>query len=101
MALPTPQVVHTLREGGTLSTIQTYRTLESALAADPHGLVTDSDVAAQTSVETPLDTVLLQEIRARRARRVVLCGNAGDGTAEDQRMSHAAASAVWVLDPHG
>jgi serine/threonine protein kinase len=39
----------------------------------------DSDFAAQTYVETPLDAVLLEEIHARQARLVVLCGNAGDG----------------------
>ncbi|MDG6107804.1 STAS domain-containing protein [Dactylosporangium aurantiacum] len=52
LAMPATPVVHTLREGGTLSTIATYRTLESALAADPHGLVTDAEVAAQ-STTTP------------------------------------------------
>lgn len=52
LALPTAQVAHTLREGGTLSTIQTYRTLESALAGDAHGLITDAEIAAQ-STSTP------------------------------------------------
>ncbi|GAA1526658.1 hypothetical protein GCM10009827_049360 [Dactylosporangium maewongense] len=57
LAMPAPVVVHTLREGGTLSTIQTYRTLESALAADPRGLVTDADAAAQaTATPWPMNS---------------------------------------------
>jgi hypothetical protein len=39
----------------------------------------DSPFAKQTYVETGLEDALLQDIRARRARLVVLCGNAGDG----------------------
>ena len=39
----------------------------------------DSDFAEQTYVETPLEAALYEEVRARRIRLVVLCGNAGDG----------------------
>ena len=39
----------------------------------------DSDFAEQTYVETPLEAALLDDLRARRVRLVVLCGNAGDG----------------------
>ena len=39
----------------------------------------DSDFAEQTYVETPLEAALYEDVRARRVRLVVLCGNAGDG----------------------
>ena len=39
----------------------------------------DSDFSAQTYVRTGLEETLSQDIRERRARLVVLCGNAGDG----------------------
>jgi len=39
----------------------------------------DSEFAAQTYVETALEETLLQDIRERRVRLVILCGNAGDG----------------------
>jgi serine/threonine protein kinase len=39
----------------------------------------DTDFAAQTYVETPLEEMLLRDIRQRRVRLVILCGNAGDG----------------------
>ncbi|MBF0555153.1 MAG: hypothetical protein HQK96_11460 [Nitrospirae bacterium] len=39
----------------------------------------DSDFAAKTYVETNLEETLLRDIRNRRVRLVVLCGNAGDG----------------------
>ncbi len=39
----------------------------------------DSEFAEQTYVETPLETALHNDVRARRIRLVVLCGNAGDG----------------------
>lgn len=39
----------------------------------------DSDFAEQTYVETPLEAALYEDVRARRIRLVVLCGNAGDG----------------------
>ena len=39
----------------------------------------DSTFAADTYVETPLEQSLLDDIRNRRVRLVVLCGNAGDG----------------------
>lgn len=39
----------------------------------------DTNFAERTFVETALETTLLQDILNRRARLVVLCGNAGDG----------------------
>ncbi len=39
----------------------------------------DTDFAAQTYVETNLEETLLRDIRERRVRLVILCGNAGDG----------------------
>lgn len=39
----------------------------------------DTEFAAQTYVETALDETLAQDIRERRVRLVILCGNAGDG----------------------
>lgn len=39
----------------------------------------DTDFAIQTYVETNLEEALLRDIRERRVRLVVLCGNAGDG----------------------
>ncbi len=39
----------------------------------------DSPFAEQTYVEAPLETTLHDDVRARRVRLVVLCGNAGDG----------------------
>jgi hypothetical protein len=39
----------------------------------------DTSFAAQTYVETPLENSLLEDIRERRVRLVILCGNAGDG----------------------
>jgi serine/threonine protein kinase len=39
----------------------------------------DTEFAAQTYVETPLEEALVRDIRERRVRLVILCGNAGDG----------------------
>jgi serine/threonine protein kinase len=39
----------------------------------------DSEFASETYVQTPLEEALLKDIRERRARLVILCGNAGDG----------------------
>lgn len=39
----------------------------------------DTDFATQTYVDTNLEEMLLRDIRERRVRLVVLCGNAGDG----------------------
>lgn len=39
----------------------------------------DTDFAAQTYVETPLEDALRRDILLRKVRLVVLCGNAGDG----------------------
>jgi hypothetical protein len=44
---------------------------------ETHGL--DTDFAAETYVETALEETLLRDIRQRRIRLVILCGNAGDG----------------------
>ena len=48
----------------------------------------DTDFAARTYVETALEQTLYEDVRERRARLVVLCGNAGDGkTAILQRLA--------------
>ena len=48
----------------------------------------DSPFAEQTYVPTPLEAALHDDVRARRVRLVVLCGNAGDGkTALLQRLA--------------
>ena len=39
----------------------------------------DTSFAAQTYVETALEDSLLDDIRERRVRLIILCGNAGDG----------------------
>ncbi|MFQ5472147.1 MAG: NERD domain-containing protein, partial [Dehalococcoidia bacterium] len=39
----------------------------------------DTDFAARTYVETDLEDTLNRDIRERRVRLIVLCGNAGDG----------------------
>jgi len=39
----------------------------------------DTPFAARTYVETPLEETLERDIRGRRIRLVILCGNAGDG----------------------
>ena len=39
----------------------------------------DTDFAEDTYVETPLEESLLKQIRERKAKLVILCGNAGDG----------------------
>ena len=39
----------------------------------------DTDFASQTYVETKIEETLLGDIRTRRVRLVILCGNAGDG----------------------
>ena len=39
----------------------------------------DTDFAAQTYVETNLEEALYRDVRERRVRLVILCGNAGDG----------------------
>ncbi len=39
----------------------------------------DTDFASRTYVETKLDETLYRDIRERRVRLVILCGNAGDG----------------------
>jgi hypothetical protein len=53
--------------------------------AETRGL--DSDFAATTYVDTALDDALLKDVRERRAKLIILCGNAGDGkTALLQRL---------------
>ncbi len=50
----------------------------------------DSLFAADTYVETALEKTLLEDIRGRRVRLVILCGNAGDGkTALLQHLAQA------------
>ena len=39
----------------------------------------DTQFASETYVDTPLEQTLLRDIRERRVRLVILCGNAGDG----------------------
>lgn len=39
----------------------------------------DTDFATQTYVETDLEKALYRDVRERRVRLVILCGNAGDG----------------------
>ncbi|MCI0422698.1 MAG: hypothetical protein L0312_26335, partial [Acidobacteria bacterium] len=39
----------------------------------------DTEFAGQTYVETALEETLVRDIRERRVRLVILCGNAGDG----------------------
>ncbi len=39
----------------------------------------DTRFASETYVATPLETALIEDIRSRRVRLVILCGNAGDG----------------------
>ncbi|MFG2041073.1 STAS domain-containing protein [Dactylosporangium sp. NPDC048998] len=46
LAGPNTQVVNTLREGGSLSTIPTYRTVQAALDSDAGALITETDAAA-------------------------------------------------------
>lgn len=58
-----------------LSLLQSYP--GSRLQKETRGL--DSDFAEQTYVPTELESALLGDIRNRRVRLVVLCGNAGDG----------------------
>jgi anti-anti-sigma factor len=43
LAAPNAQVVHTLREGGTLHSIATYHTVQAALDGDADALVTEPD----------------------------------------------------------
>ncbi|MGI5242386.1 STAS domain-containing protein [Dactylosporangium sp. CA-139066] len=45
LAGPNAQVVHTLREGGTLNTILTYRTVQAALDGDDTALITELEAA--------------------------------------------------------
>jgi len=49
----------------------------------------DTDFAAQTYVETNLEETLYCEIRERKVRLVILCGNAGDG--KTSLLQHLAA----------
>lgn len=49
LATPGTHILHTLREGGTLSAIPTYRTVQHALDADAEGLITDADVPDSTT----------------------------------------------------
>jgi len=55
LAGPNPQVVHTLREGGTLTTIPTYRTVDAALTGDAQDLVTEPDAGPSTTTAWPVN----------------------------------------------
>ncbi|WP_432824899.1 STAS domain-containing protein [Dactylosporangium sp. CA-092794] len=48
LAGPAPQVVVTLREGGTLNTIPTYRSVQAALDGDDSALITEPAAPATT-----------------------------------------------------
>jgi serine/threonine protein kinase len=66
----------------------------------------DTEFAAQTYVETNLEQALVRDIRERRVRLVILCGNAGDG--KTALLQHLAArlglgehkSAQRILEGH-
>lgn len=45
LAAPAPQVVHTLRDCGSLGAIPTYRTVRGALDGDADALITEADPA--------------------------------------------------------
>lgn len=50
----------------------------------------DSEFSRKTYVETRLDTLLREDIRARKVNLVILCGNAGDGkTSFLQRLAQS------------
>jgi serine/threonine protein kinase len=76
-------------------TEQTVPWLDSLLSVYPgsrHGNIEtrglDSEFALATYVPTNLESELAEDIRARRVRLVILCGNAGDGkTALLQRLA--------------
>jgi anti-anti-sigma factor len=55
LAAPNAQVIHTLREGGTLTTIPTYRTVDGALAGDAGELVTEPDTSPSTTTPWPVN----------------------------------------------
>ncbi len=79
----------------TCRTEQTISWLDSLLSVYPgsrHGNIEtrglDSEFALATYVPTKLESELAEDIRARRVRLVILCGNAGDGkTALLQRLA--------------
>lgn len=53
--------------------------LSGVALREPETRGLDTDFAARTYVETGLEKVIERAIRERRARLVILCGNAGDG----------------------
>lgn len=69
--------------------------------SETHGL--DSDFALATYVETPLEEALVDALKSRQTRLVILCGNAGDGkTALLQHLAsrfgvhrHQSATRIW------
>ncbi len=74
------------REDAAGDTPNVVRWLTELLQAYPGGVYgnaetrgLDSDFATATYVDTELDAALLREVRERRSRLVILCGNAGDG----------------------
>jgi serine/threonine protein kinase len=78
-----------------IRTKQTVLWLDALLSVYPgsrHGNIEtrglDSEFALSTYVPTKLETELAEDIRTRRVRLVILCGNAGDGkTALLQRLA--------------
>ena len=60
-----------------LSTLQSYPGSPRWGNRETRGL--DTEFAAQTYVESRLEETLVRDIRERRVRLVILCGNAGDG----------------------
>ena len=52
----------------------------------------DTEFATHTYVETPLEGTLLRDIRERRVRLVILCGNAGD---RENGLASARGGAAW------
>jgi serine/threonine protein kinase len=89
--------------------VQWLDSLLRTYPGSPHGNIEtrglDSEFALATYVETPLEQALLESIRQRKTRLVLLCGNAGDGkTALLQNLAthfgmprHKSAERMWEL----
>ena len=73
---PPPAELREQRVNWLRSVLQSY---PGSLRGNQETRGLDSPFAADTYVETSLEESLLQDIRERRVRLVVLCGNAGDG----------------------
>ena len=74
-----PIEITTLSENTVPWLQEVLSTYPGARHGNPETRGLDSDFALQTYVETPLDAVLLEDIRAGRVNLVILFGNAGDG----------------------